>query len=1305
VELDGTLDMGAFSSGAGALSGAGTVDNSTGAATYTLTVGGNGDPGSFSGIIQNSSGSVALTKTGTGTETLSGANTYAGNTIINAGTLQLGVANAIPVGSSVTVATNAILDLNNFSPTIAALSVSGLPPSPAGQVINYSGTLTVNGNAAAALNGQNYNGYSCISASINGPSLTKSGTHAMAFRGNNSSFGPITFSGGTLSVGAAANLLPTSMALSVPTGALFQLDANNQTIGDLSGSGGVNLGGGILTVTPGDTATFSGVIQNSELAGSSTALGNGLREYSYTNIDMTGLNGVTDNAQVNVNWGPPSGPTLACNGTSTGYGASVTPSGSLTGTYTVECWACPSNTAANISMIGTRTPINTFGFDMKFDAGGNLIHGDIGTDTAWITTTADSTFAFTANTWCHVAYVVTPTGYTIYANGNQIGTGTYASTTPILYDASHPNIYIGQYGNGEYFNGRLSDVRIWNTARTATQIQTNMNQRLVGTETGLVGYWRCDDGSGTTLTATVGVNGTLAASTGWAASNPAAVTSYYHSARWLGQVLTTVAGTYTFTTTTGDGARLWVNGTPVIDGWVSQGATARSGTLTGLAANTRYDLVMECFNGAAASLSWMPPGDSVPVIIPSANLYLPGPGSLVMNGGGTQVLSGANTYSGGTTVSAGTLEASVSGALGSGNVTVAGGANLKLDASTAINSAADLIISAGSSSVNLAYTGTRNIHAISLDGGVTYAATGHYGASANNASGTFVGTGLLNVTASPTSNALTATTNSVVTSSAVYGTPVVLTSTITGSGPTRTGTVTFWDGANWLGSAALNGSGIATLSVSNLLVTSSPHSLTAVYGGDSNYATSTSSAVSVSTTPASITAIPVVANKTYDGTTTATITSCTFGGILASDTNYVHISGTYTANFSPDGSVGVNKTVNISGLSLLGSLAGNYNLTTTASSTASITNRVLTLSGLTTPAKIYDSTTNETVSGTAVLVVTNVVSGETVTLTTGTEVVAFLTKYVANNKPVVIVSGFTLNGTTAANYVLALTNLANITTFPISVSGLTVNGKPYDGTTTATLNGTAVLAPSAFAGDNVILGGTPVVNFTNANAGLRGVTVTGYVISGNDATNYALSQPIGLAATISLAATTTAIASSVNPSVVTSNVTFTLTVACATTTKPPTGTATFYTNGTPLVPTVTLVSNTPTSATAVFSTVGLPIGTTPVEAQYGGDANFTAPLNAVSTNQIVQSGSTCSLTNRILSVTANGGNSFTLNLIGTPQAQYYILAQTNVAQPMTNWLVVTGSTNTVTNVSGLWSITVTNHAPAFYRSRAMNSCQ
>jgi len=54
-----------------------------------VTVGATNDNGSFSGAIQNGSGTVALTKTGIGTETLTGANTYSGTTI-GAGTLQVG---------------------------------------------------------------------------------------------------------------------------------------------------------------------------------------------------------------------------------------------------------------------------------------------------------------------------------------------------------------------------------------------------------------------------------------------------------------------------------------------------------------------------------------------------------------------------------------------------------------------------------------------------------------------------------------------------------------------------------------------------------------------------------------------------------------------------------------------------------------------------------------------------------------------------------------------------------------------------------------------------------------------------------------------------------------------------------------------------------------------------------------------------------------------------------------------------------------------------------------------------------------
>src|SRR5207249_8259074 len=109
----------------------------------------------------------------------------------------------------------------------------------------------------------------------------------------------VTVTAGTLSVGAAAQSLPTATVLSVGTGGLFQLDANSQTVGSLSGSGGINLGGGTLTIDQTAATTSSGVIQNSELAGPSTSPGHGLRGYYYDNEDFTNLKAVRDDATVN----------------------------------------------------------------------------------------------------------------------------------------------------------------------------------------------------------------------------------------------------------------------------------------------------------------------------------------------------------------------------------------------------------------------------------------------------------------------------------------------------------------------------------------------------------------------------------------------------------------------------------------------------------------------------------------------------------------------------------------------------------------------------------------------------------------------------------------------------------------------------------------------------------------------------------------------------------------------------------------------------------------------------------------------
>ena len=55
-------------------------------------------------------------------------------------------------------------------------------------------------------------------------------------------------------------------------------------------------------------------------------------------------------------------------------------------------------------------------------------------------------------------------------------------------------------GSGASFNGQIDDFRVWNTALSDNQIQSNMNQQLTGTESGLVAYYRLDDGAGTTMT-------------------------------------------------------------------------------------------------------------------------------------------------------------------------------------------------------------------------------------------------------------------------------------------------------------------------------------------------------------------------------------------------------------------------------------------------------------------------------------------------------------------------------------------------------------------------------------------------------------------------------------------------------------------------------------------------------------------------------------------------------------------------------------------------------------------------------------
>jgi hypothetical protein len=142
--------------------------------------------------------------------------------------------------------------------------------------------------------------------------------------------------------------------------------------------------------------------------------------------------------------------------------------------FTVGAWVKPLDDTNPISIFGTRSV--DYGFDMKFQSG-DTIHGDIGNGTSWITTTADASFSYTTGTWYHVIYVVNATSYTIYVNGNNVDSGTYASDTPLFSNATH-NIYIGQSGasgDNEFFNGSIDEAMVWNRALSSSEIQDLYN--------------------------------------------------------------------------------------------------------------------------------------------------------------------------------------------------------------------------------------------------------------------------------------------------------------------------------------------------------------------------------------------------------------------------------------------------------------------------------------------------------------------------------------------------------------------------------------------------------------------------------------------------------------------------------------------------------------------------------------------------------------------------------------------------------------------------------------------------------------
>jgi filamentous hemagglutinin family protein len=315
----------------------------------------------------------------------------------------------------------------------------------------------------------------------------------------------------------------------------------------------------------------------------------------------------------------------------------------------------------------------------------------------------------------------------------------------------------------------------------------------------------------------------------------------------------------------------------------------------------------------------------------------------------------------------------------------------------------------------------------------------------------------------------------------------------------------------------------ATSASGNYKVTASPATITpsaAVFssGSSGNYAiTYANAGTGLTVNPATLNVTGfAVSDKTYDGTTTAAITSNgSLSGVVGGDAVALNSSGA-SATFD-NRNAGTTHTVTASGYTLSGAEAGNYTFTQPAAVNVSIFAR-----GLTVTANPLSYTYADTL-GTLTYSNSGLGTGDSFTgaLTTAHGGAGIVLKHAngfdVSGSPFVITQGtLTVNDGNGGNNYSITYNSANVTLLAkaLSVLGFTVADKTYDGTTAATISADGSLV-GVVAGDTVSLNNASAwAAFASKNAGTATASATGYTLSGAQAGNYTLNQPTA-SATIS----------------------------------------------------------------------------------------------------------------------------------------------------------------------------------------------
>ncbi|OJU39626.1 MAG: hypothetical protein BGN99_20020, partial [Alphaproteobacteria bacterium 65-37] len=593
------------------------------------------------------SGTGSLTKAGAGTLTLSGTNTYSGGTTVSAGTL---VGTTISLQGNITNDSVVTFDQANDGVYAGVMTGNGrLIKTGTGAVTltgnnDYRGGTTISGgtligtttslwrnivNDATLVFDQTFDGFLMGNVSGNGM-VIKRGTGTVTFAGDQTYTGETVIDGGTLALTGNAGLDQSSGIRLTAANAVFDITTvggNPRTIKDLSGVAGsrVNMGFSTLTVGTLNNTTFSGIIDGD---GAAEWTGNLIKQGTGA-LTLAGVNTYTGATKITEG-------TLALAG-----------GGSVAASRGVELTA--TGTSFDISQVGTSTTIAAItgaaGSTVKLGSktltvgsgtfDGIIADGGIGGGTGGaLSKQGSGTLTLTG--------VNTYTGATVITAGTLAlsGGGSIAQSSGATLD-----------GAGAVFD-------IAQTAAGASVVSLN------GTfDTAIVNL------GAKTLTVTNGgdFSGVIQGTGGLALANGAS----------LG-----LSGTnsYTGITTIGINAVLELDNF----GTISQSSLV---DLTG--AGAVFDISCGCTNPQTIKDLQGVTGSVVRLGVNSLTVgtansttfagvidEFGGNGGLIKQGSGTLTLSGANTYTGGTTFKEGTLAVFNDANLGatSGGLTFTGGA-------------------------------------------------------------------------------------------------------------------------------------------------------------------------------------------------------------------------------------------------------------------------------------------------------------------------------------------------------------------------------------------------------------------------------------------------------------------------------------------------------------------------------------------------------------------------------------------------------------------------------------------------------